>query len=168
MGHYGTLSAALAYHADRANAAWSATGVTDPQRTAALVRASEALDGQYGDRFPGTKSGGMSQVLEWPRKDAVDACAGEEIPDDAVPVRIEWATYELALDELTTPGSSSPTFVAGDVNKRERVDVIEVERFAVPSGVEAMVPVLAAVERHLRCYLKPDASGGGTFWIERA
>lgn len=166
---YGSLPGALAYHADRGNAAWSATGVTDPQRTAALVRASEALDGQYGARFPGTKTGGRAQDREWPREDAEDACTGETIPDDEIPTKIEWAAYELALAELTAPGSSSPTFTPGEEFKRERVEgVVEVERFSPSGGVDAMVPVYAAVERHLRCFLAPDQSGGGTFWLERA
>ncbi|AEG58193.1 hypothetical protein Sinme_6846 (plasmid) [Sinorhizobium meliloti AK83] len=53
MAFYGTLAGALAYHEARGNVAWSAGSVTDPQREAALLRGSEALDGIYGPPLPG-------------------------------------------------------------------------------------------------------------------
>lgn len=166
---YGTLAGALQYHADRGNGAWAAVGVTDQQRTAALVRGSEGLDGQYGARFPGVKAGGRTQAREWPREGAEDACTGETIPNDEEPEQVEWAAYEMALAELVTPGASSPTFVAGEQFKRERVEgVVEVERFAQADDLASMVPVLAAVERHLRCLLTADQSTAGTSWVLRA
>jgi hypothetical protein len=51
--HYGALPAALAYHEARGNAAWTGAGVDDAKRTAALMRASQALDALYGARYPG-------------------------------------------------------------------------------------------------------------------
>ncbi len=161
MDHYGTLAGALAYHAVSAGgAAWSAVGVTDEQRTAALVRASRSLDGQYGARFPGRPTAGRAQSLAWPRADAFDFCQAppEALPEDAVPVEIERAAYALALVELRTPGASSPSFTPGAINKRERVEGIERERFGPNDGVlltlESRRAQLAEVEDSLRCLLR--------------
>jgi len=160
MNHYGTLAGALEYNAIAANgAAWSADGVTDEQRTAALIRASRSLDGQYGSRYPGQPTQGRSQSLGWPRDGAIDHCAQEAIPSDTVPVEIEQATYALALVELQTPGASSPTFTAGRVMKREEVKGISRERFGPNDGVSLNLANMrtqrAEVEDALRCILTP-------------
>ncbi|WBM40034.1 DnaT-like ssDNA-binding protein [Alcaligenes faecalis] len=158
MKYYGSLDGALEYHSMSAGgAAWSADGVADAQRTAALVRASRSLDGQYGERYPGKPTQGRAQSLAWPRSGAVDHCANEALPDNSVPIEIEHATYALALVELLTPGASSPSFTPGAVNKRERVDVIERERFGPADGVALTLNMqraqLAEVEDSLRCIL---------------
>lgn len=163
MNHYGTLAGAIEYNEVAANgSAWSAAGVTDEQRTAALIRASRSLDGQYGNRYPGTPTNGRSQALAWPRTDAVDNCTQEALPADAVPVEIERATYALALAELVTPGSSSPSFTPGSINKREKVDTIERERFGPADGVmfslENQRARLAEVEDSLRCILNNNGA----------
>lgn len=161
--HYGTLPGALAYHEVRGNAAWSADGVTDGQRTAALVRASSAIDGMYGPRFPGKKAGGREQALAWPRAGAIDHCAGEEIPEDEIPVGVVNATYELALAELASPGSSTPTVTPGQVVQSESVGPISTSYFApgqgAASGLDAQRQVLFAVEDALRCVILPDQRG---------
>lgn len=157
--HYGTLEGALAYHAARGNAAWAGTGVTDALRSAALVRASTAIDGMYGARFPGHKAGGRVQVLAWPRVGAYDHCAGEDIPDDEVPFEVVNAAYELALAELQSPGVSTPTVTPGQVVASESVGPISTSYFApghgAAAGLEAQRAVLFAVEDALRCVLTP-------------
>lgn len=157
MNHYGTLSGAKAYHESRGNAAWLDSAKTDDQRTAALVRSSSSLDGQYGARYPGRPTLGRAQPKAWPRSGATDHCANEALPDDAVPVEVERAAYALALVELQEPGASSPSFTPGSVNKRERVDVIERERFGPSDGVALTLEMqrtqLAEVEDLLRCIL---------------
>lgn len=157
MEHYGTLDGAREYHEARGNGAWSDQEFTDTQRTAALVRGSQALDGQYGSRYPGRPALGRSQPLAWPRKGAIDHCANELLPDSVVPIEVERAVYALALVELLTPGASSPSFTPGAVNKRERVDVIERERFGPADGVALTLDMqraqLAEVEDLLRCLL---------------
>lgn len=167
--HYGDLPGAAAYHDARGNAAWSAAGVTDPQRAAALVRASSALDGIYGNRLAGRKTGGRTQVLAWPRIGAHDYCADEDIPSDEIPLEVVNAAYELALAELQAPGSSSPTVTPGRLVKRQKVDTIEREFFGPGDGVSGtpddMRPVLTAVEDALRCVL--SRSGGASVDILR-
>lgn len=167
---YGTLADALAYHEARGNAAWSAGAVTDPQREAALLRASEALDGIYGPRFPGKKAT-RTQERAWPRVGAVDHCADKPIPENETPPEVETAAYALGLAELVTPGSSTPTLTLGKSVKRQKVGNIEREFFSpeegVPITIESLRPVLTAVEDALRCVLTPDTSKGGTFTLDR-
>jgi hypothetical protein len=163
MAHYGTLSGAEDYHTARGNSAWPSGAPTEAARTAALVRASVALDGQYGGRYPGTKAGGRSQALGWPRSGAIDHCAGEEISADAVPVEIENAAYELALIELVTPGASTPAVVPGQIVQSEAIGPISTSYFqpgqGAATGIEAQRQVLFAVEDALRCIIKPDNRG---------
>lgn len=150
---YGTLSDANQYHADRGNAAWAGT---DESKTAALIRASDYIDGRYRyqaaggcwrSMFRGTKTGGRAQEREWPRTGATDS-DGNAIPDNEVPVEVERATYEAALRELTEPGSLSPDFVASGQVTRETVGPITVQ-YAAGQAEGAMTPnrpVVTAVD----------------------
>jgi len=167
MEHYGTIEGALAYHQARGDVTWNADGVTEDQQTAALIRASNAIDGLYGDQFPGKKTGGRNQTLAWPRTGARDHCADEAIPDTEIPLGVEYATYTAALQELIQPGSLAPIVTPGRVTKREKVDSIEREFFGPESGpgANSMRPVLSAVEDALRCLL--SASGGGQVFLLR-
>lgn len=168
MDHYGTIQGAQDYHQARGNAAWLDDEKTEAQRTAALVRASSALDGMYGERFGGRKAGGRTQILAWPRVGAHDHCADEDIPDDEIPLAVTSAAYELALVELQRPGASSPTVTPGRLVKRQKVDTIEREFFGpadgVPGSPDAMRPVLATVEDALRC-LMATTDGGSVFLL---
>lgn len=138
---YGTLVDAGTYHADRGNVAWAAGSA--PDRTAALVRATDYIDGRYRHRlksgrwqsmFPGERTAGRGQANEWPRTGATDY-DGNEIASDEVPIEVKHATYEAALRELTVPGSLSPDFVPSGQVIREKVDVVEIGYAApVPTG----------------------------------
>lgn len=145
MNHYGDLQSALAYHSARLNAAWPAMGVTDEQRTAALIRASAVLDGRYGSRYPGRKAGGRGQALGWPRLDAEDA-AGDAIADDEVPAEILNAAFEMALTELVSPGSLSPTVTPGQVKVRARVEGAVDVTYAGGGSVASQRPTLTIVD----------------------
>ncbi|WP_035829792.1 DnaT-like ssDNA-binding protein [Kaistia adipata] len=145
MANYGDLPAALAYHTARLNAAWSATGVTDDQRAAALVRASAVLDGRYGIRYPGRKAGGRRQALGWPRIEAEDT-AGEAIAADEIPTEILNAAFEMALAELTSPGSLSPSVTPGQVKVRARVEGAVDVTYAGGGSVASQRPTLTIVD----------------------
>lgn len=109
---YGSLAGAAAYHAARGNAAWTGD---DEDLEAALRRATLAIDWLYQERFPGTRTNGRSQALQWPRTGVVDR-EGYSVPSDAIPVEIERATYEAALVELLSAGSfSTPESTSGSV-----------------------------------------------------
>lgn len=86
---YGTVEGADDYHAQRGNE------FTSDMKEELLLRASEYID-RYRLRFPGSKTGGRSQVREWPRKGAVDL-NGELIAEDEIPNEVVAATYEAAL-----------------------------------------------------------------------
>jgi len=150
---YGTVAAADAYHAARANAAWTGDDVA---KQAALLRASVYIDGRYRkllasgvwqSLFPGVKTEGRGQAREWPRTGAEDY-EGHAIPPDQVPVEVEQATYEAALRELVEPGSLSPDFVAASTVKRQKVGPIE-EEFSVAAGADGAAsvrPVISIID----------------------
>jgi hypothetical protein len=150
---YGTVAAADAYHAARANAAWTGEDVA---KQAALLRASVYIDGRYRkllasgvwqSLFPGVKTEGRGQAREWPRTGAEDY-EGHAIPSDQVPVEVEQATYEAALRELVEPGSLSPDFVAASTVKRQKVGPIE-EEFSVAAGEDGAAsvrPVISIID----------------------
>ena len=150
---YGTVAAADAYHAARANAAWTGDDVA---KQAALIRASTYIDGKYQFQnacgrweslFSGSKTGGRAQALQWPRTGAADN-EGSAIPADEIPTEIEQATYEAALREIAAPGSLSPDYVATNAIKRQKVDVLEIEyQSAAPgSGGVPTRPVITVVD----------------------
>ena len=149
---YGTLPAALAYHEARGNAAWAAAGVEDGTRTAALIRASQALDAFYGDRYPGTIAA-IDQDLLWPRKNVT--WRGQALAEDVTPRPIEHAAYELALRELVKPGSLAPDAAAGPQKVLTRVDKIQWEVV----GNVATRAVLPIVDGILAVLLTPAATG---------
>jgi hypothetical protein len=160
--YYGTLADAEDYHTARGNVAWTASGVTNSQREAAMLRASEALDGIYGRRFTGRKVS-RSQVRAWPRYGAEDLCSLQVIPDDEVPTEIEHASYTLALQELLNPNSSTPILTLGRITKMEKVDVIQREFMTGADGVNidinSLRPTLTAVEDALSCLVTQTTAG---------
>src|SRR5262249_40434434 len=93
-----------AYFDDRANDTW-ANSTADKE--AALIRATQSLDVIYWTRFSGTKLNGRDQALQWPRTGATDVL-GNVIDSDEIPVEIKQATFELAVREAVTPGSTDP------------------------------------------------------------
>ncbi|MBI6727713.1 hypothetical protein YA0032_06060 [Pseudomonas amygdali] len=149
---YGNVAEADAYHAARANTAWTGE---DMAKQAALIRASAYIDGKFQAQnscgrweslFSGVKTGGRAQALQWPRTGATDT-EGHEIPADEIPVEVVQATYEAALREIALPGSLSPDYVASTAIKRQKVDVLEIEYQAASntSGVPTR-PVITVVD----------------------
>ncbi|MGV6394516.1 DnaT-like ssDNA-binding protein [Pseudomonas caspiana] len=150
---YGSVADADAYHLARANAAWVGD---ETAKQAALIRASAYIDGRYRKQlpsgvwvslFPGTKTAGRSQSLEWPRTDAADY-EDHPLAADEVPVEVERAAYEAAIRELASPGSLSPDYVASQTVKREKVGPIETEfaTTAAFAGADAVRPVIRIID----------------------
>ena len=127
--------------------------------TAAVLRqrGSVYLDGLYGLRFVGEKTGGWEQERAWPRTGAY--AGGSAVPDDIVPQPIIHAAYEAALQEAREPESLSLIGSAAERVKRERVEgAVEVEYQAASSseGLAAqMVPVMTAIEGLIAPFLRP-------------
>lgn len=107
---YGTRTEADAYHSERGNAAWALATTT--VRDAALILASEWIDGKYRASFPGWKTGLRAQEREWPRTGAYDR-ERHDIATTEIPIEAKNATYEAALREVTTPGSLLTDYTMG-------------------------------------------------------
>lgn len=156
--HYGSVADADAYHEARGNAAWAAA--TEQARLSALVRGSQSLDGIYGARYPGQVAD-PEQDLLWPRTGVV--YRGQQWPDDQAPLPIVRASYELALRELSSPGSTSPDFIPAGSIKRLKKGVGPLQKeteYAVPLTADAARPVFALIEGILAELL--IAAPGGT------
>jgi hypothetical protein len=108
---YGTTGDADAYHLERANTDWA--GADAATKTAALLIASEWIDTKYRQLFPGLKVGLRSQTREWPRTGAYD-CEGNTITNSEIPIEVQNATYEVALRQVSAPGSLNTDYVAGE------------------------------------------------------
>lgn len=152
--YYGTVAGADAYHLARGNAGWTGT---NSEKEAALMRGSDYVDGRYRSHcggvwsslFSGTRTAGRAQPREWPRSGATDY-EGSEIADDAIPIEVEFATYEAALRELLNPGSLSPDYVASQLVVKEKVGPIEVQ-YSDPSKNDnnPTRPVVTAIDEIL-------------------
>jgi hypothetical protein len=101
-----------------------AVGTGDTEQ--ALIRATQVLDATYARRFTGTRTNGREQALEWPRSGATDI-AGNAIPDDEIPIEILEATAELALREVTVPGSTMPDLARGGSIRSLRAGSVAIE-----------------------------------------
>ena len=101
--NYGTVEGYKAYCVERNNP--HATDA-DAEILAALIIASEWLDGRYRTSFPGLKVGGREQEREWPRTGATDIY-GYAISAGSVPSEVVNATYEATHRELDSAGSLS-------------------------------------------------------------
>lgn len=141
MAYYGDPYGAIEFHAARGNDAWSAEGVTAEQQEAALQRGTDWVDAEFGEFFPGVRTGGRAQELAWPRINAdgtyVTDLEGNEIEDYMIPVEIERATYEAALIELTDPGTLAADLERGGAIKRMKAGSVEIE-YADGAPVESL------------------------------
>lgn len=119
-------------------------GITlaDGDREAALIRSSAGIDATYRPRFPGVRSNGSAQGLQWPRKagsieygvfvadgylSTVTDAEGLPIDEDEIPLALVQAVCEAAIRELTSPGSLVPDLERGGAIKRLKAGSVEVE-----------------------------------------
>jgi len=91
-----------------------------------------------------------TQALSWPRQWAhdPDSPTQDYYDTDVVPVRVDRATFELALEFLRA-GTSDVASLPGDqLIKRERIDVIETEYMdshARPKGLQRYPAVMREI-----------------------
>lgn len=133
----------------------------------ALVRATAWIDGAFRSRFPGARTNGRSQGLEWPRRNATDA-SGEAIADDEIPAEIVRATAAAALRELTSVGSLSPDVTGGGAIRRERKRLGSMEKeteYAVSDGQRSPAPRFPEIDAILSGLI---GSRGATIRLMRA
>lgn len=95
-------------------------------KDSALIRASAALDGAYRLAFPGYRTSGRDQAMEWPRTAAYDY-EGVMLATDEVPQEVIDATCEMAVREVETPGIMTPDLERGGFVRRLKAGSVEVE-----------------------------------------
>lgn len=142
------------YGGDAGFDAWVAeNGFTVPETAPAVAvlrqRGSSYLDGTYEAKFPGQRTGGLSQERAWPRMGA--EAYGSDIPSDLIPLAIEHASYHAALYEAQNPGALAVAVIGSQQVKRlrEKIDVIETETeyFEGANGaLSDATPMFSAVE----------------------
>ena len=120
---YVAVADADTYHSDRGNSGWTGE---DAVKQAALIKATEYVDGQY--RFRGTKAT-AEQALEWPRTGAADQ-SGHALT--GVPAKVANAVNELALLALTT--NLQPALDRGGMVASESVGSLRRSYFAGAPG----------------------------------
>jgi hypothetical protein len=91
----------------------------------ALVRATLALDAAYRANYPGYRTLGRMQGLDWPRTAAYDY-EGYVIDTLTVPREIIWSTCEMGLREITTPGIMQPDLKRGGFIRSMRAGSVEI------------------------------------------
>lgn len=149
MAGYGTDDGFTTWLAD--NGYSLPTGV--PDKAVLRQRASVYIDGLYGLRFSGAPSD-PTQEREWPRTSATDRY-GNSLASDAVPSRIEQATYQAAYLEAQKPSFLSTTYTPGTSKVLTEVKGIKWTVIGDASKDAAMVPVSTAVEAILAPLLTP-------------
>lgn len=136
---YGDATGFTAYFTARAKTlavSWDTTAIN-----AALLVASEWIDGVYGALFVGRKTAGFTQEREWPRIGAVAKDRGEygdyyTFPDATIPDQVKNATYEAAYRQLTTPGSLLLDYTPAKYKKVAIDGAINVEYSQFSNSVE--------------------------------
>jgi len=131
---YVTIVEADEYFADRGMTGWTGE---DAVKQSALIKATDYIDGRFGQRFIGSKKT-TAQALAWPRTGAAD------FADTDIPVKLRRACCEYALRALTSElapdlkvDASGLTVVA----TKKKVGPIETE-FTVPQSGLGSTPML--------------------------
>jgi hypothetical protein len=176
---YANEADADAFQTDRGRQAWidATTEVAD----AALVRATDYIEGRFGLKFVGSPLGDV-QTLSWPRKSSFYVKTGNPFPDDQVPVDVVNATILYANQVIGPDGDDLETMTElsviptvspdGQIKmKKEKVDVLEeVTEYAVggqgggTSALRTIQPIPEA-DRLIRRWLRGGGVGGLTVRI---
>ncbi len=138
---YVSLVECNTYHAERGNTAWTGD---DTVKEAALIKATQYIDGRYRKRWKGIPLS-SSQALCWPREDIFDD-RYQEIT--GIPSHLKYAVCEAALRALTD--DLNPDLERGGRIKREKVGPIETEY----SDTAPSRTVFPAINDLLSGYLK--------------
>lgn len=158
---YGTATAFKTYHQERGNdvpGTW-----TDETVDAALLVASDWIDGIYGPSFIGYKTDGFLQSREWPRSDAVVTTSiPHYIYDSAViPDRVKNATYEAAYRHLVTPGSLLVDYTPGKYKSVTIEGALSVDYIQFNSAADTQIQI-RAVDNLLWPLLDASSMGYGS------
>jgi hypothetical protein len=141
---YGDATGFVAYFEARATdicGAWD-----DAAIEAALLVASEWIDGVYGPSFVGHKTAGFTQEREWPRINAIVKGTGYwgeyyTFPDSEIPDRVENAAYEAAFRHLTKPGCLQVDYTPGKYKSVKIDGSISVEYSSLISSSDIQIQI---------------------------
>lgn len=147
---YAALDFANDYFTERAVAGW--TGADDVKQ-AALIRATDYIEGRFGQRFIGDKVD-AAQSLSWPRTDAGD------YGEDEVPIKLQRATCEYALRALTAALAPDPLVDDSGVTVvtvRKKLGPLEKQLQVVGSGYPQLIRAYPSADMLLNGLLNPAA-----------
>jgi hypothetical protein len=148
---YATIEDANGYFAERSIAAWTGT---DELKQSYLIRATDYIEGRFGQRFRGeAEFPNVPQGLSFPRI-GIDGQEG-------VPLCLKRATFEYALRAATGALAPDPAYETNGMtlaSKRTKVGPIETE-LAYKQSSGAVPPAFRpypAADMLLRPLLKPS------------
>lgn len=147
-----SLAYADSYHAAMGGATW--TGA-DADKEAAIRRASQHISSAY--KWSGYPVRYRDQAFGWPRSGVYDG-DNYPVPSDEVPPEIQQAVAMVALEELTTPGSMAPRFVASEALTREKYGPVEFEYASARTDAGSIRPVLWGVRDLVGAFLASGSS----------
>lgn len=156
---YASTDTAAAY-ADANGLTFVITGDDLTLAEQALRRGTKWLDAYFRDRFPGWKTNGRNQALEWPRTGAYDnATLPQTIGQNEIPIEIINACIEAAIREKATPGYLSPDVTMSEVYSQIQAGSVSLTR-ANTSSVSDQIPLATKIEQVLSGLLCPQPGAG--------
>lgn len=137
---YVTMEVCVAYCATR-----GLTFVDSPSTAGeqAIIRATAYIDGKYRAKFPGYRTSGRTQSLEWPRTAAYDY-EGIVIATTDIPIELKNAVCEAAVRELATPGTMAPDLDRGGDIRSVRAGSVSID-FGPQATVETHWTVISQI-----------------------
>jgi hypothetical protein len=142
------------YHLARLNSTWVGS---DEEKESAIRRATMYLSDSV--TWSGIRTKGRDQALAWPRASTFDK-EGFGIDTDIIPIEIKNACAELALQELVSPGSMTPTVTISATRKREKIGAIEVEYANASLPASSRVPAMLRVQALIAPFI--DGASGAS------
>lgn len=169
---YADAADADAFQTDRGRDAW--LGSDASVKDAALVRATDYIDGRWELQFSGDPVGD-DQELAWPRVRVRYPATGNPFPSDEVPDDIVTATIlyaEQVIGDGTATANMTELSVTPEINSsnvkklKEKVDVLETdtEYFDNSSSLRLIQPIPEA-DRLIRRWLVAQGLHGLTLRV---
>lgn len=152
---YASIATADAYHLAHGNAGWTGS---DSLKEAALIRATDWLDGRYRARWPGKPVYLRDQALCWPRAWATDV-DGNPILSTVIPPEVVRAVCEAAVREIVTPFCLTPDVTIGREKVLTELKGIKWDMRATSATTATLRPVLTAVDDLLSNIIGATGSG---------
>ena len=149
---YISVADADTYHARRNNTEWAA--LSDPEKEAALIAATDYMQGYYSGSWKGYKLT-QHQALDWPRYAAV--VDGFTLDSAIIPQRVKNAASELAFRSSQEP-------LAPDLEPQVKDEQVGPIKVTYKDGGRE-VTKFRSVDNALDCLLQYS---GNTFGISRA